>query len=359
MYHFLKDCIMINARILNFTLALVALWLTVSILVVGKSMLIPLVTAVVIWYLLVRLMGAFSQLPFTQIVLPKSLALLLALIATANILYLFIDLVSSSVNGIASETPLYQEKIQNLASWISQVSDGKVDVQQVIHSINMTQIFSALVVTLTSIAGNMGLTIVYVIFLMLEYETFDVKLKAIANNKSKLKTSSEIIDKIITDINAYMKIKTLMSLATAVLVYIILYAFGVPYSQFWALLAFILNFIPTIGSAIAIGVTLLAVSIHFTELTPFLAMTGMMLSTHFLIGDIIEPRLMGRNLNLSPLVILLSLAFWGGIWGVIGMFLCVPLMTMINIVLSKFEQTRYLAILFAADPETITAEKLS
>lgn len=349
----------INARIINFTLTLIAVWLTVSILVVGKSILIPLVTSIVIWYLIVRLMQAFAQIPFTKIALPRILTVLLALIATSGIIYLFISLVSSSINGIAAQTPLYQAKIHSIVNWINEISSGRIDVHQVLKSLNMTQVFSDLAVTLTGIAGNMGLITVYVVFLLMEYRTFDGKLRAIANNASKLTKSREIIDQIITDINAYMKIKTLMSLATAITIYIILYAFNVSYPQFWALLTFILNFIPTIGSAIAIAVTLLAVSIHFATATTFLIMAGLMMAAHLVIGNLIEPRLMGKNLNLSPLVILLALAFWGDIWGVIGMFLCVPLMTIINIVLSKFERTRYLAILLAADPETMRAEKLT
>lgn len=345
---------MINDRILNFTVTLIALYLTVNILVVGKSILIPLVTAIVIWYLLVRLIQTFSHIPFTKVSLPKSLALLLALIATGSIIYLVIDMVSSSLNGIVGQAPLYQAKIQSIVAWINEISGGKIDMQQVLQSINLTRLFSDLAVTLTGVAGNLGLITVYVVFLMLEFETFDSKLKAIANKPSKLKTSREIIGRIITDINAYMKIKTLVSLATAISTYFILYSFGVSYPQFWALLTFILNFIPTIGSVIAVAVTLLAVSIHFTVFTTFLMMAGLMLSVHFVIGNIIEPRYMSKNLNLSPLVILLSLAFWGAIWGVLGLFLCVPLMTIINIVLSKFERTRYLAILLSADPETMS-----
>ncbi len=213
---------MINTRILNFTLTLVAVYLTVNILVLGKSILIPLVTAIVIWYLLERLFQTFSTIPFTKIGLPKSLAMLLALITTALIIYLLIDLVRNSLNGILEQTPLYQEKINSIVNWIYKTSNNKVDIRQALQSVNMTSLFSDLAVTLTSIAGNLGLITVYVVFLMLEFETFDGKLRAIANSTSRLTTSREIVDKIITDINAYMKIKTLLSLATAISIYFIL-----------------------------------------------------------------------------------------------------------------------------------------
>ncbi|MDQ2994387.1 MAG: AI-2E family transporter, partial [Pseudomonadota bacterium] len=321
---------MIDTRILNFTGGLIAVWLIVNILVVGKSILIPLVTAIVIWYLLIRLVHAFSQIPFTHRQLPNSLAILFASLTTGYIIYLFVNLVSSSLNGIIRQAPLYQEKIQKIVLWINAQSDGRVDVHRVLSSIDMNQFFSDIAVTLTNVAGNLGIIAVYVVFLLLEYETFDAKLKAITSNAASLNTSREIIDRVITDVNAYMKIKTLLSLATAILCYIVLYAFGVSYPQFWALVIFIFNFIPTIGAVISLAVTLLAVSIHFTAFASFLIMAALLIGIHFIIGSIIEPRFMGKNLNLSPLVILLSLAFWGHIWGVLGMFLCVPLMTIIN-----------------------------
>lgn len=81
-----------------------------------------------------------------------------------------------------------------------------------------------------------------------------------------------------------------------------------------------------------------------------------LIAIQFVIGNIIEPKFLGKNLNLSPLVILLALAFWGSIWGILGMLLCVPLMTIINIVLLRFENTRHFAVYFSADPESLRTE---
>lgn len=343
----------LNTSIFNFTAALVAICLLVYILVIGKAILIPLVTAVVIWYLMVRLANVFSNLPVIGIHLPNGIAIFLAVIATGYILYMFVNLVGNSIYGIVEQAPQYQAKIKTLMDWISQTSKGKLDLYQLVANLNLTQIFSNLAVTLTNIAGNLGVIIIYVLFLMLEYKTFDQKIKAMATSPKKLATSRAIIERVVYDINAYMKIKTGVSLLTAAASYIALVAFGISYAQFWALLIFILNFIPTLGSIIAVAVTLLAISIHFHTVASFALLAVILVAIQLVVGNIIEPRLMGRNLNLSPLVILLSLAFWGAIWGVVGMFLCVPLMTIINIILAKFERTRFLAMMLAADPQTI------
>lgn len=343
----------VHIGMLNFTAALVSVCLTVYILVIGSSILIPLVVAIVIWYLMIRLSASFSRTPIVGSKMPNALALILAILATVLIVVLFIQLVSTSINGIIEQAPLYQQKIRELVNWINSLFAAHLDINKLVSGLNFASIFSNVALTLTNIASNLGLITVYVIFLLLEYKTFNSKIRAMTSNEKSYKTTQEIISQITNDINTYMKIKTGVSLLTAILSYSVLYMFGIEFAQFWAVLIFILNFIPTIGSFIAVGVTLIAVSIQFTTLTMFAFLAAMLILIQLVVGNFIEPRLMGRNLNLSPIVILLSLAFWGSIWGVIGMFLCVPLMTIINIVLSKFESTRFLAVLFAADPDVM------
>lgn len=343
----------IQVGMLNFTAALVSLCLIVYILSIGYSILMPLVAAIVIWYLMIRLSSWFSRMPIVGAKLPKMLAMILAIIMTTAIMSLFVNLISSSIYGIIDQAPQYQQKINQMVLWVNDLFGAHFEINQMVSGLNFSQIFSNVALTLTNVASNLGIIIVYVIFLLLEYETFDAKIKAMTRSKKTLDTSRAIIDQIAFDINSYMKIKAGVSLLTGGLSYILLFSFGVSYAQFWAVLIFILNFIPTIGSIIAVAITLIAVSVHFNSLTMFIVLGVLLTLIQLVVGNFVEPRLMGRNLNLSPLAILLSLAFWGSIWGVLGMFLCVPLMTIINIILSKFEATHFIAVLFSADPEVI------
>ena len=126
-----------------------------------------------------------------------------------------------------------------------------------------------------------------------------------------------------------------------------LLAFDIPFAAFWGLLAFVLNYIPVLGSMVA---TLLPFSLAMIELNSFSLIFGLgflMITIQVTLGNIMLPRLMGKSLNLSPLVILLSLAFWGTIWGIPGMFLSVPIMVILNITLAQFESTRWLAVIFS------------
>lgn len=339
--------------LINFTAAAILIVLTIYILVIGNAILLPLAVAIVIWYIMTRFAAVFSGLPVIGHKMPKGLAIFFAVIATLYIVYVFFTLVSSSINGIIEQAPLYQAKINQLIALINQWFHTDFEIRQLVSKINIPSLFSNLAVTLTNIASNLGVILVYVLFLGLEYQTFDGKIRAMSKSAKSLATTRAIINQIGNDINAYLRIKTGMSMLTGVLTYASLTAFAIPYAEFWALLIFVLNYIPTIGSIIAVAITLLAVSVQFTSYTTFAILAGLLIGIQLVVGNIIEPRLMGKNLNLSPLVILLSLAFWGSIWGVIGMFLCVPLMTIINIILSKFESTHRLAMMFAANPEGV------
>ena len=152
---------------------------------------------------------------------------------------------------------------------------------------------------------------IYVLLLLMEYKSFNQKLEAMCNDADKFGKLKDTIFHISESINTYLKIKTAASILTGVASYAVLMTMQVDYAGFWALLIFLLNFIPTIGSIVAVTFTLLAVSIQFTSMTPLLVLAGLLGTIQFIVGNIIEPKFMGTHLNLSPIIIILSLAFWG------------------------------------------------
>ena len=190
---------------------------------------------------------------------------------------------------------------------------------------------------------------IYVIFLLIEQRSLESKLDALFQDNERRIKIHEILSEIQKDIETYIAIKTLLSFVTGVLSYLILIYIGVDYSEFWAFLIFLLNYIPTIGSLIATIFPALLALIQFESVTSFLIVFISIAFIQFLIGNILEPRLMGRSLNLSALVVLLSLSLWGSIWGVVGMFLCVPITVILMIVFSNFEKTRPIAVMLSSN----------
>jgi predicted PurR-regulated permease PerM len=182
---------------------------------------------------------------------------------------------------------------------------------------------------------------------LIEYGFYESKLKALFPDQNHLQKARRITHKIGTQIQSYLKIKTWLSLMTAGLGYTVFKIVGVDFAEFWALLMFLLNYIPNIGSIISTTLPCVLTFVQFDSIIPFIIVTTSLVTVQVVVGNFIEPRIMGSQFNLSPLVILLSLIIWGKIWGVIGVFLCVPLLMILNIIFANFPSTRPIAVLLS------------
>ncbi|MCW8835919.1 MAG: AI-2E family transporter, partial [Rhodospirillales bacterium] len=205
--------------------------------------------------------------------------------------------------------------------------------------------------SLTSLAGNAGIILIYVLFLLIEQRTFDQKLTHLFTNRDKERKTREILGHIQEDIQAYLWIKTLTSLLTGAIAYGILLLVGVDYAAFWAFIIFLLNYIPTIGSLVATTFPALLALVQFDTTIPAIIVIISLGAVQFAIGNLLEPRMMGRSLNISPLIVLLSLALWGNVWGVVGMFICVPITVALMIVCANFPETRPIAVMLSGNGE--------
>jgi len=234
--------------------------------------------------------------------------------------------------------------------------------EKILTNIQFWEIFGTITWVVTSIISNAGLIIIYILFILLEHRFFREKVDLMISNPLKKSKINSIINKIKKDVRWYFFIKTLTSISTGVLSYITLFSFWVDFALFWAFIIFTLNFIPTIGSIIAVSIVSIFAILQFWFNINLFFLISILISIQILIWSIIEPKLMWSRLNLSPLVILLSLWLWWVIWWVIGMLLSVPIMVIINIVLSKFDSTRPISILLSEkwyidDEDEIDIEK--
>jgi AI-2 transport protein TqsA len=195
--------------------------------------------------------------------------------------------------------------------------------------------------------GNTFLILLIILFMLMESGSFSVKAKAI------LGTSDESIayfSTITRNIRHYLGIKTLICLLTGICIYAAMLIIGVDYPLLWALIAGLMNYIPNIGSIIAAVPAVLLALVQF-GVGGALWTLGSFLLVNNVLGNFVEPRIMGKGLGLSTLVVFLSLLFWGLILGTVGMFLSVPLTMTIKIILEQNEKTRWLAILLGTPAE--------
>lgn len=331
-------------------LIIIATILVGYILMIGKDLLLPLVIAMLVFYILLSLTAWLEKFKVKGYGIPFPLRAGLAVATVTAVVMALFSLAGSSIYGIVQQAPQYQQQIN---TWIEEanklLANYDMDASMMFSSFNITSLIRSTANAVTGFAQYTTLVIIYTLFLALEYKSFQRKLREMYPQKNSYKKAVNTLKNLYQDVGSYLKIKALMSFLTGIISFAVLEVGGVTYAPFWGVVIFALNFIPTVGSIIAILMVVPAVAINLgiTWATLFTALG--LIATQIVIGNILDPRAMGRSLNLSPLVILLSLAFWGTIWGPIGALLCVPLMVVINIILAQFRETRPLAILLSQD----------
>jgi len=198
---------------------------------------------------------------------------------------------------------------------------------------------TSLIKSIGSIFADGFVILLTVIFMMLESKYFIDKLEYASLKNSAVNHTEEILNQI----KEYMVLKALISLFTGLIIWIALTIVGTDYAFLWAVLAFILNFIPNIGSIIAAVPAVLLTLVQLGGVSA-LTVAGIYVAINVIIGSVIEPKVMGKGLGLSTLVVFLSLLFWGWLFGMVGMLLSIPLTIMAKIIFNANENTRWIAV---------------
>jgi len=185
------------------------------------------------------------------------------------------------------------------------------------------------------------------LFILLEDQSFAYKAKVLTRGPSE---SLDFLNQIGKSIRHYLSIKTLISIITGALIWLSLVIIGVEYAIVWALIAFLLNYIPTIGSILA-GIPAVLFALVQVGFGGALWTLVVYVTVNTVIGNLVEPKMMGKGLGLSSLVVFLALVFWGFLLGTVGMFLSVPLTMALKITLEQSEKTRWIAILLGTQQE--------
>lgn len=276
---------------------------------------------------------------------------ILCIIATVVIGSVLVGVVvGSSITGFKADMPEYQQRLADLTAVafanLEQVG-LEVDLTQIKQSFNPSAALSLAGSTLASFGNMMTnalMILLTVVFILTEEMGFAAKMRRSNPNCEK---TLEAMNRFTKSVNRYMAIKTMLSLVTGLLVMIWLKILGVDYFLLWGLLAFLLNFVPTLGSILAAVPAVLLALIQLGVGDAVLTGVGF-LFINFFIGNVLEPRIMGKGLDLSALVVFLSLVFWGWVLGPIGMLLSVPLTMTVKIALESFEDTRWLGIMLGS-----------
>ena len=339
------------AKALMWAAVLAASWIIGSVLVQGREVLIPIAVAIMIWQLINGIARLVSKLSIGGKSPRPALCLTTAISIILMVCWLVVEIVASNVAQVGTAAPAYEANLREIMHHFlgEQRMAQFTSIEQILEQVDIRAIVTGLTTTLGGLVGNAGLVALYVIFLLAEQTTFDRKIDRLFEDQRRREKSRALLSEIEYRIERYLWIKTSVSVVTAVLCYGVLYLVDVDYAGFWALVVFLFNYIPNIGSLFAVVLPSILAVLQFGSLATGIGVMVALSGIQFVVGSIIEPKMMGSSLNLSPLVIVLSLTLWGSIWGVAGMFLCVPMTVSIMIVLSYFELTRPVAILLSSD----------
>lgn len=338
-------------RMINYAAGFLMVWVIGYLLIAGRGMLIPFFIAILIWNLLNTINTGMERLPVIGEWLPIWLSRVLSLSVLILMFSIVIDIITNNVNEVIGASNRYQTNLMNIINSLDQHYRIKswANLDAFIKGLSVQGVLISIYGVFTTITSSAVLIALYVAFLFVEQHFFKQKLNALLSHREHRQLVDSILSHIIKDTQTYLGLKTLLSLLVATASWLIMRAVNLDFAEFWALLIFFLNFIPNIGPIVATAFPALLAIIQFQSWIPFAIVTSGIVLLQFVVGNILEPRLLGKSLNLSPLVILVALSLWGAIWGILGMFLSVPITVMMLIIFAHFDATRPIAILLSQD----------
>ena len=277
---------------------------------------------------------------------PRTLSLLIVVVAVTAILLLLAVLVGASLKKFSSALPVYQMHLnEQMAAFMKWSGSHGVNLPErgLPEAVDPAAAFNLVASILTGLGGtltNTFLILLLMMFVLFEATTIPAKIHAASADPAR---SMETIAKFISSVQRYMSLKTAVSLATGIMIAGWLAILGVDFPLMWGFLAFLLNYIPNVGSILAAVPAVLLAMLQLGTGSALLVAFGY-LAVNFFIGNVVEPRIMGKDLGLSTLVVFLSMVFWGWVLGPVGMFLSVPLTNAFKIGLESSEDTRWIAV---------------
>lgn len=319
----------------TFCIFILTVFASAFVLYFTKSIMIPFVLSIFL-YLIISPFMSWMQ---TKFKLPSAMVLIITIVLFLGFISLITLLTSTSIDSFLEGAGQYKGKVQSAAHFIEIKAESfgydlsSYDIKGKLQSLPIFSFLKSLTGSMLALFSNTVLVIIFTLFLMTGESV----------SRHELTTFEEIKK----NIAKYVSTKLFLSIATGILSYIVFLIVGIDLAIMFGMLSILLNFIPNIGSIIAVilPVPVLLLQFGFGWQTVFVL--GMTSLFQVVIGNILEPKLLGDSMDLHPVTILLFLTFWGFIWGVPGMFLSVPITATLKIIFSKMELTKPIAELFA------------
>ncbi|UCG87545.1 MAG: AI-2E family transporter [Gemmatimonadota bacterium] len=324
-----------QSRLITISLVVLAAIALAAALAATRAVMVPFVLAIFISYLVLPLIDYLqSRLRF-----PRAVALIVALLAALGVLTLLGLLITESTRELLASIPVYRDRLAGTAERVLSILDrfsvdlGQDQLLEGIRQLPLLSLVRSTAGTVVDLVTTGGLVLIFVVYLVI--------------GRRPSRQLGGIYAEVNSKVQRYIVTKFLISATTGLLVGTILWLFGLDLALMFGVMAFLLNFIPSIGSVVATLLPIPFAIIQFDSTWAIVGVVALPGLIQLVIGNGIEPLVMGERLDLHPVTVLLSLIFWGLLWGIVGMFLAVPITAVIRIVLGRIETTRPFAELLA------------
>lgn len=345
-----------NSNLLTFILLILGVFILGIVLLELRVVLLPFVIA-----LLLSIIFKPVVVKLRSKRLPMVVSLFGVLLVSFFVIFLIGWIVFSSIQSFVAAIPGYEARIsiailhlQDSALAWAESFDLPVSDFSWTDAIQLSSVTSVLTSGLGSFISFVSTTFLIVLFMLFILAgSGDINQKVrLAFPEDQAKRINGMIDTIDLRVRQYLVTKTLVSLGTGTLTFLILLVLGVDFPLIWGVVAFVLNYIPSIGSIVAVLFPFSLSLLQFDTLAVPLGVIILLGGSQMLMGNVLEPRIMAFRLNLSPLLILVSLIFWGWLWGLLGMMLAVPLTATIKIIIENLDPLKPLSIMMSGTFET-------
>lgn len=339
-------------------LVIIAFAVVLFLLVQARFLLISLASAIILFSLTSAVINFIARQRLGPFRVPNFVASIAALVFIAAALMSASGILLSQINTVLTVSLAYAEQVPGaIASLFGFMGEGtELAIQNALQSLDVSSYARTAAARAGDVTQAAVLIILFVGFLFAERIWFDTKLTNLMGDQARAERVGKIIASIIWRVNYYLWVKTVVSALTGAMTYMLATAFELELAVALGLITFVLNFIPNVGSIVATGIVALIAHIEINDPASTLMIFILAGGIQFINGNIIDPMMMGRALRLSSFGIIISLAFWGAVWGIPGMFLSVPIMVMLLVVCSHVPSLRPIAILLSREglpePET-------
>ena len=350
-----------NQRWITYFLGFIVSVIVVVILITFKDILIPITIAILLTYLFHPLLELLKH----KFKIPRPIGLIMIFILNFAVFYVLGLIFISSFGGFSTKIEYYGDKLSQIIidilgpfnltlhelEGILSVEIQKFDAGRFLKKLFDAGIIQGFVSSFSNLLTNFFIVMLFWVFMIMGKNKFEERLK-VAFSSSSVDVEKQI-QAINEQLQSYLIIKTLISLATGVTFTVILTIYGIDFALIWGLLAFVLNYIPNVGSLLATLFPILIALLDYGFGFASISIALLLFIAQNIFGNVIEPKYLGKTLDLSPVFILMSLIFWGWVWGIVGMFLAVPIAALLKIFCNNIEPLKPIAILIGTKAEPL------